>query len=62
MTLDTPGTGKPGYTLAEFEAWCRGEGRGGVAAGRHWSALGLIENFKRFKEREDRKTENEDTS
>ncbi len=42
------------YTLAAFEAWCNGEGRAGSADGQppgiHWSALKMIENFKRFKQ------------
>lgn len=38
-------------TLEDFEAWCRGEGRGGQDAGIHWSALNAVERFKRFRHR-----------
>lgn len=37
-------------TLAEFEAWCRGEGRGD---GRHANALDAIERFRQYREAQD---------
>lgn len=40
------------YLLSEFEAWCRGEGRGGPGAGMHASALQRIDDFRRFKRRQ----------
>lgn len=42
MSTDTP------YALAEFERWCEGEGRG-EEPGRHYRALQMIANFKKFK-------------
>lgn len=41
---------KSDYTLAEFENWCLGEGRGGRQAGVHRSALDAAQRFRMFKE------------
>ena len=43
------------YTLGEFIAWCKGEGRGGNAAGWHRFALDAAERFKAFKTRQEAK-------
>jgi len=36
------------FTLAEFEAWCQGEGRGGKRSGKHATALEAIDRFRAF--------------
>ena len=43
------------HTLGEFEAWCKGEGRGGDGAGWHWNSLKQIRSFHKFKETQRRK-------
>ena len=46
--MTDPRSGRPDPTLAEFERWCEGEGRG-EEPGRHYRALEMIANFKKFK-------------
>jgi len=44
------------HLLAEFEAWCKGEGRP-PGAGKHWSSLEAIARFRLFKRTQQRKLE-----
>ena len=43
------------YLLAEFEAWCKGKGRGGKGSGQHFNSLDHIANFREFKRNQDLK-------
>lgn len=40
---------EPDYTLGQFEAWCKGEGRGGKDAGWHSTALAAAKRFRDLK-------------
>ena len=46
---------KNDYSLAEFEAWCEGAGRGGKGAGKHFNSLAHIANFRAFKRQQEKK-------
>ena len=43
------------YSLDEFEAWCKGVGRGGNAAGWHDIPIAAIARFKAFMHRQEAK-------
>lgn len=35
-------------SLNDFEAWCYGAGRGGLASGKHHQAIDAIQRYRRF--------------